>query len=193
MDLTYGTHKKLADGRYYVKVSKPDSTRFMVQLNRVKLLTRFDESDDVTLELNQSSLDKISEIDAHNIASAKVNCQEWFGKAVADKTLETAYTKSLQEFTMNTTKARAGSQVLTKFFGHDKTPVESSALDVGLTCDIILEFSGIWFMQKTFGPIWRIAQVRLLAPPKKLYPDEYLFQDEEGEGEAVPEPDEDYI
>ena len=187
MELAYGTPKKLQDGRYYVKVSKSDESRFMVQLNKVKLLTKFDESDDVTLELSQSALDKISEIDAQNIAASKVNSQSWFGKVLADQTLEAAYSKSTQDTSMNTTKAR-----VTKIFAHDKSPVDPSSVESGTSCDVVIEFAGIWFLKKTFGPIWRIAQVRLSAPPKKLYPDEYLFQDDE-QPEAEPDADEDYI
>jgi hypothetical protein len=188
MEYKYETPKKLQDGRYYVKVSTPNDSRVMIQLNKVRLLTKFDESDDVTLELNQTALEKIAGLDAANIAAAKMNCQAWFGKVMADQTLDAAYTKSTQDLSMNTTKARVGQTVVTKFFAHDRTPVESSVLDVGMTADVMLEFSGIWFMKKTFGPVWRVAQVRLAAPVKKLYPDEYLFQDDEPE-----DADDDYI
>ena len=174
-DIVYGTPKKLQDGRYYVKVSKePSDSRVMIQLNKVKILTQFDASDDVTLELNQAALEKISGVDSNNIAAAKLNCQSWFGKVLADQTLETAYNKSIQDASMNTTKAKG-----LKIFAHDKTAVEAGEVQTGVTCDIILEFAGIWFLKKTFGPVWRLAQVRLLAPPKKLYLDEYLFQDDE--------------
>ena len=186
MDVVYGTPKKLADGRYYVKVSKADESRVMIQLNKVKVLTQFDESEDVTIELNQAALDKISGTDSNNIAAAKLHCQSWFGKALADQTLETAYTKSNQDVSMNVTKARG-----LKIFAHDKAAIEASSVQSGVSCDVILEFAGIWFLKKTFGPVWRLAQVRLLAPPKKSYPDEYLFQDEETP-ESVDE-DEEYI
>ena len=189
--ITYGTPKKIPDGRYYLKVTDENNERIMVQLNKVRLLTTFTDSDDVTIDLNPAALQRIAEIDAQNISAAKTNCQEWFGKALADQTLEAAYSKSTQELTMNTTKAKVGSQVVTKTFSHDKSIVDTSQLVVGTECDVILEFSGIWFMKKTFGPIWRIAQVRLLAPPKRIYPDEYLFQD--AEEEAPAETDEDYI
>jgi hypothetical protein len=190
MNISYGTPKKIPDGRYYLKVDQgTGGSRVMVQLNKVRLLTTFTESDDVTIELNPAALEKIAEVDAQNIAAAKANCQEWFGKVLADQTLEAAYTKSTKELTMNTSKAKVGSQVVTKTFSHDKNIIDTNQLVIGTECDVILEFSGIWFMKKTFGPIWRIAQVRLLAPPKKVYPDEYLFQDAEEPAET----DEDYI
>jgi hypothetical protein len=112
-DIVYGTPKKLQDGRYYVKVSKADDARVMIQLNKVKILTQFDASDDVTLELNQAALEKISGTDSNNIAAAKLNCQSWFGKALADQTLETAYNKSIQDASMNTTKAKENRELFT--------------------------------------------------------------------------------
>ena len=191
--MNYGSPKKIPDGRYYLKVTdEATGGRVMVQLNKIRLLTTFTDSDDVTLELNPAASAKISEVDSLNISAAKANCQEWFGKSLADQTLEAAYTKSIQDLTMNTTKAKVGSQVVTKTFSHDRSIVDTNQLVIGTECDVILEFSGIWFMKKTFGPIWRVAQVRLLAPPKKLYPDDYLFQDASEENE-IAETDEDYI
>ncbi len=191
--MKYGAPKKLPDGRYFLKVTSDAGDRVMVQLNRVHLLTTFTESDDVTMKLSQSAVDKVAAIDAENIAAAKANCVEWFGKTLADQTLEAAYAKSSQDLTMNTSKARVGSQVVTKVFSHDKNILDTDSLVIDTECDVVLEFSGIWFMKKTFGPIWRIAQVRLLAPPKKLYPDEYLFQDEDSEVATQEENDEDYL
>ena len=190
--MNYGTPKKLPDGRYFLKVSQGESAdRVMVQLNRVRLLTTFTEADDVTIELTPEAAARIAEVDLQNIAAAKEHSQAWFGKALADQTLEAAYAKSTQDLTMNTTKARVGSQVVTKAFSHDKTVLDTSALVIGTTCDVILEFSGIWFLKRTFGPVWRVAQVRLLAPPKKVYPDEYLFQD--APEDPAPESDDEYV
>jgi hypothetical protein len=181
MDVVFGTPKQLSDGRFFAKVANSDESRVMIQLNKVKLLTKFDESDDVTIELSESALAKIVGIDEQNVAASKVNSQAWFGKVLADQTLEAAYSKSVSGLTMNIGKAK-----VTKVFDHTKTAIDSSSIDSNTVGDVILEFCGIWFLKKTFGSIWRIAQVRLLAPPKKSYPDEYLFQDDE----TPPEPEE---
>ena len=138
--VTYGSPKKLPDGRYYLKVTDESGGRVMVQLNKVKLLTTFTESDDVTLQLNTQALEKIANIDEQNIVAAKANSQEWFGKVLADQTLEAAYVKSTQDLTMNTTKAKVGSQVVTKTFSHDRTVVDTEQLVIGTDCDVILEF-----------------------------------------------------
>jgi hypothetical protein len=191
--MNYEKPKKIPDGRYYVKVSNNDSSRVMVQLNRAKVLTRFSDSDDVTLELTPEALAKVSAIDTDVIEASKANCLEWMGKKVSDQTLETAYTKSSSgESRMNVSKASVKGAIVTKAFSFDKTPIDHDMLDAGAVCDVILEFSGVWFMKKTFGPIWRIAQLRVCAPPKKLYPDEYLFQDADDTPNECEE-DDDYL
>jgi len=191
--MIFGKPKKLPDGRYYLKVTKDDESRVMYQLNKTKLVTKFDDSENVTLELTESAATTVSKVDDEILAAAKENCLDWFGKNLAEKTLDTAFSKSVKDNVMNVGKATVKGQVLTKVFNSvTKEAVETSALQSDTVCDVMLEFSGVWFMKKTFGPIWRIAQARILAPPKKLYPDEYLFQDSE-EAEEQSEEDTDYI
>lgn len=191
--MIFGKPKKLPDGRYYLKVTKDDESRVMYQLNKTKLVTKFDDSENVTLELTESAASTVSKVDDEILAAAKENCLDWFGKNLAEKTLDTAFSKSVKDNVMNVGKATVKGQVLTKVFNSvTKEAVETSALQSDTVCDVMLEFSGVWFMKKTFGPIWRIAQARILAPPKKLYPDEYLFQDSE-EAEEQSEEDTDYI
>lgn len=191
--MIFGKPKKLPDGRYYLKVTKDDESRVMYQLNKTKLVTKFDDSENVTLELTESAAATVSKVDEEILAAAKTNCLDWFGKNLAEKTLDTAFSKSVKDGVMNVGKATVKGQVLTKVFNSvTKEAVETNTLEADAVCDVMLEFSGVWFMKKTFGPIWRIAQARILAPPKKVYPDEYLFQDSE-EAEEQSEEDTDYI
>ena len=192
--MIYGQPKKLPDGRYYLKVSTDDGNRCMLQLNNTTLLTKFSESENVTLSLNDKSLAKIQAVNAQNLESAKENGESWFGKQVSEKTLEAAYSPNVKDNTIITSKATVNKNVVTKCYDHEKNPVDLDNLDENMKCDVIVEFSGLWFMKKTFGPIWRIAQIRLKAPPKKVYPDDYLFNDSEDEDSGAPEEnDEDYI
>lgn len=191
--MIFGKPNKLPDGRYYLKVTKDDESRVMYQLNKTKLVTKFDDSENVTLELTEKSAEIIKKVDEEILSAAKLNCVDWFGKTLSDKTLDTAFSSGVKDLVMNVGKATVKGQVLTKVFSATtKEALETSALEADATCDVMLEFSGIWFMKKSFGPIWRIAQARLLAPPKKVYPDEYLFQDSEESGEQSEE-DTDYI
>jgi len=192
--MIYGSPKKLPDGRYYLKVQTDEGNRCMVQLNNTTLLTNFSEGENVTLSLTEKSLEKVQMINSHNLEAAKENSQEWFGKEVSEKTLETAYTPSLNDNTIIVGKATVNKNIVTKCYDHEKNSVDFDSVGEGVKCDVMIEFSGLWFMKKTFGPIWRIAQMRLKAPPKKIYPDEYLFNDSDDEPSNQPEEnDEDYI
>lgn len=189
--MLYGTPKKTTDGRYYLKCTREDgSSRVMVQLNNVVMTSSGDGS--VLLELLDTT--KIDSVDSQNLEAAKNNSSEWFGKELNEKTLETAYQSSMKNNTMNVNKATVSGRVVTKFYNYDKTPLEDTEFDEGseMKCDAMLEFSGLWFMKKTYGPIWRLAQVKLKAPPKKMYPDECLFEDQEEDVDPE-EQDGDYI
>lgn len=158
--------KKTQDGRYYVKPVEPK----LVQLNSVKIVSV--SQDTITLALGDEAQQAISAIDASNLEAAKVNSESWFSRVVQDKTLEAAYGKSFTDGVMNVTKpviyrVYRGKEIT------DDQPVE------GDVCDVVVEFGGISFTKKTFGPVWKILQTRLKVLPKKKYHEEYLFQDDE--------------
>jgi len=178
--MQYSKPSQLPDGRYYSKILNDDNSRVLVQLNNVKLLTLFDsEDEDVTLSLSEAVCEKIQNYDNQTLQSAKENSTEWFGKDLPEKTLETAFTQSLTSGCMNVSKLKSKSKVLTRVYSHDKELVDSNVLEENTVCDVVLELSGVWFMKKTFGLVWRVVQVRMKPPPKKPKEPVYLFQDEE--------------
>ena len=177
--MQFSTVIRLDDGRRYTKATGEDDNRVMVQLNGVTIVSKFDDADTVTIELPDTA--RVDDIDAQNLTAAVENCEEWFDREVPKKTLETAYTSSLRDSTMNVSKATVNGKVVTRIYDSTRTPVDVGDLQEMQKCDVILEYSGLWFAKKTFGPIWRIAQVRLRAKPKPVYPDEYLFQGDESD------------
>ncbi len=193
--MLYTTPKKIPDGRYYLKVSTDEGNRVMLQLNNTTLDTKFSSEENVTLSLSEDGQRRIEAVNEANLEQAGKNSQEWFGKSVTEKTLQAAYTTNLTGNVMNVGKATVNKTVVTKCYNHKKETVDLDELDENVLCDVMVELSGLWFAKKTFGPIWRIAQIRLKAPPKKKYPDEYLFADEDHENseESSEENDEDYI
>ena len=184
--MNYGQPRQANDGRYFLKVNKT------IQLDNVTLDTSFSESNDLTFTLPPKAQEQIKHVDSQNLVAAKENCSVWFKKELSDKTLNAAYTDSLKDDgTMNVTKASVKSQIVTKVFNFDKSLMGGGDSDVqeGTKCDVIFEFSGIWFSKKTFGPMWKIVQLRLKSPPSKKYSDEYLFQ----EGESSDGSDSDFF
>jgi hypothetical protein len=84
---------------------------------------------------------------------------------------------------MNVTKSTKNPLI---YYDSNKILKDSSLLENGTVCDVLLEMIGVWFLKKTFGVQWRIVQVRDTKPLKVP---EYLFQDEEEENQ---EDDDDY-
>ena len=175
--MKYGiTPVQLADGRYFVKVTGDDDKRVFVQLNNTKLLSDLSD-DEVTLQVDEKYHGQITDIDASTVEAAKLNSAAWFGKELPARTLDAAAAKSLVDSNMDVGKITNKDQVvLVKVYDHTKTEISDSVLS-GTVCDILLECTGVWFLKKTYGPVWRIIQVRLKAPPKKPKVSQYMFQD----------------
>ena len=61
----------------------------------------------------------------------------------------------------------------------DQETFQSIDNEILTRCDVMLELSGLWFLKKSFGPIWRVIQVRVRGAPKAPdFPKEYLFTDD---------------
>ena len=190
--MKYGTAPvQLADGRYFVKVSGDDGSRVFIQLNNTKLLSDLSE-DEVTLHVDEKYHDKIREIDAQTVEAAKLNSAAWFGKELPAKTLDAAAAKSLVDSSIDVGKITNKDRVvLVKVYDHTKTETAEPVL-ADTVCDVLLECTGVWFLKKTYGPVWRITQVRLKSPPKKPKMLQYMFQDDEAD-EADEEEEEEYF
>ena len=178
---------QLPDGRYYSKVLTDEDKRVIVQLNNSTLVSNFDE-DEVTISLNEAGQSKINDFDNQNVDAAKENTETWFGKVLTDKTLEAAYSKSITNDCMIVTKLTNNkNKVLTNIYTHDKQLADPELLTESTVCDVVLEFSGIWFRNKSYGSVWRVVQVRMKPPPRKPKVQEYLFQDEDKSGSSSEE------
>lgn len=172
--MLYSEVKKLSDGRYYTKATKEDGSRVFVQLNGVTLLSRFADTDTVLMDVTQSK-SKLDEVDSHNIESAKNHSTEWFGKEMSDKTLEAAYTRVVTQDNEFTVK-KIHSDV--KVYDSKRQEIDPETLKEGDVCDVILEFSGLIFSKKSFGPHWKLVQVKCRPLPKKSFVD-YMFEDDD--------------
>ena len=173
------TPKQLPDGKFFVKVLNDDDSRVLVQLNNSQHNSDFSE-DDISIGVHAQYQQGVIDLDAATVSAAITNCKEWFGKELSVKTLEAAFSKSLVDSTIDVSKFVSKHKVLTKVYDHTKTEVvvDSSNVVSGTVCDVLLECTGIWFLKKTYGLMWRLVQIRLKPPPKKSHADTYLFQDD---------------
>lgn len=170
--MLYNPPTKGDDGLYFVKALNDTKRKCLVQLNKVNVA---DISGDMVFDLiNEVNVRKIADIDALNLESALENCETWFGKQLSEKVIEGAYTSSISDNQIT------GERLdVTKVFNAQQEQVDIESVQVGKTCDVILEFSGIWFAKKSFGASWNVVQVRVHPDPiLDTYPEEYAFVDE---------------
>lgn len=166
--MIYDKLTKGEDGLYHVRAFTDDHKRHFVQLNDVTIT---DVGEELVLDVTS---DKVNAIHDLNIQNAIDNSQEWFGKNLAEKTLRSAYTR---EDTLSADRIPG-----TKVFDHEKSAVDFDTLAPGETCSVIVEFAGLWFAKKAFGPSWNVVQVRKRQPEEKFdesYPEDYMFEDDE--------------
>lgn len=178
--MEYGVPQKLPDGRYFLKISGARH-----QVNGLVL------QDSLTAKSVNFKTDSniFSVIDEQILTQAKKSKQEWFGKDLSDETIQNAYQESVTDGVLGASLATIKGQVATVAFDTRKNPVELQDIQTGTPCDCVLELSGLWFLKKSFGPIWRIVQVRVRAQPKvPEIPKDYLFSDDPEEPEEVDDP-----
>jgi hypothetical protein len=168
--MEYATPQKLPDGRYFLKI-----TGARRQVNGLILQDSL-----ASKSVNFKTDSKIfSEIDEQILAQAKLSKQEWFGKDLSDETIQNAWQESVTDGVLGASLATVKGQVVTVAFDTRKNPVELQDIQPETSCDVVLELSGLWFLKKSFGPIWRVLQVRVRAAPKAPeFSKEYLFSDE---------------
>ena len=171
--MLYNAPVKGDDGLYFVKALNDDKRKCLVQLNKVKVS---EVSGEVVFALiSDTNIDKIKNVDSQNLVAAHENAESWFGKALSEKVVEGAYTPSLVNDQLSGDKIE-----VTKVFNSAREVVDFDLVQPEKTCDVILEFSGLWFAKKAFGSSWNIVQVRLHDDPVlDVYPDEYSFIDDD--------------
>lgn len=171
--MLYNAPAKGDDGLYFVKALNDSKRKCLVQLNNVKIA---DVSGDIVMDLgSEANISKIQDIDAQNLSAAVENAETWFGKKLSDKVVEGAYTSSVADNQIT------GERIeVTKVFNSDQEMVDFDVVQPEKTCDVILEFAGLWFAKKSFGSSWNVVQVRVHPDPVlDTYPEEYAFVDDE--------------
>jgi hypothetical protein len=173
--MMYTAPAKGEDGLYFVKVLRDDKRKHLIQLNKVKIT---DVSGEIVMDLgSEMNTQKISAVDTSNLDAALENCESWFGKKVSEGVIKGAYKSNLDADALTCDRLD-----VTRVFNAQQEIVDFETVQPGKTCDAILEFAGIWFAKKAFGPTWNVVQVRVHDDPEPIldtYPEEYAFVDED--------------
>lgn len=181
---SYSEVKKLQDGRYFAKVSNEDGKRHTRQFNNVTLKSNLTETKNVILDVSHS-MGVFDDYKTRIIEAAVENSETWFSKTLNQKTVEAAFENPVtQDGEITVSKVTPNVPV----FDHTRNQVNPE-LPEDVVCDVILEYSGLIFNKRSFTALWRIAQVKLKAPPKTKPYSEYMFEDEE---EVVQDSEDDF-
>ena len=182
--MIYNTLLKGEDGLYHSRALNDEKKRYFIQLNEVTVSDVDQETGEVSFEVSgEDNQAKVEAVHVTNLQSALENSKTWFGKDLPEKTVSGAYTRSEN---LETDRISA-----TRIFDHKKEPVEFNSVSVGMTCTAVIEFSGLWFAKKAFGPTWNIVQLKIHeekipeaeaeveVEQEETYPDQYMIQDSE--------------
>lgn len=166
--MEYGKPSKLQDGRYFLRVTNGDGSRVLKQINGVEVQEAHC--------LKVPSGDFLREYDEDILASAEKNSEEWFGKKFDMDALKKAFDSSVNTSLLEAPFAKRGGTVATRVFDCDRNEVSPDVLVPGTKCDVVVELVGLWFLKKSFGPVWRLVQARLKK--ESTFPSKYMFSDE---------------
>ena len=161
---------KLTDGRYFVKITNEDKTRVFKQINGVEVAAPG------CYKVTKTDL---SEYDDAIIAKATESSELWFGKVVPEETLKNLYESSITDDVFEASLMKIKGKTVTVLFDSNKKEISLDQLTTGVKCNLFVELSGIWFLKKNFGPIWRVAQARIVESQKSSVTKSYMFTDEE--------------
>ena len=169
--MIYNAPIKGEDGLYFVKALNDDKRKCFVQLNGVKVS---EVSEEVVFNLDSEvNTQKIEAIDTTNLVAAQEQCETWFGKKLSENVIKGAYTLSVKDGQVTSERIDA-----TRVFNMQQEAFDFENVQPEKTCDVILEFAGLWFAKKAFGTTWNLVQVRVHDEPiVDTYPEEFAFVD----------------
>ena len=169
--MEYAKPQKLPDGRYFLKISGQ-----RLQVNGVVAQDGL-ASKSINFKITDQAV--FDAIDAELLAKAKESKVEWFGKELSDETITNAFQESVTDGALGASLASVKGQVVTLAFDSQKNALALEDVAAGSQCDVVFELAGLWFLKKSFGPIWRVIQVRVRTGSRvQNFPKEYLFSDE---------------
>ena len=169
--MEYGKPQKLPDGRYFLKISG--------QRHQVNGVVAQDGLASKSINFKIEDQTVFDTIDAELLAKAKESKVEWFGKELSDETITNAFQESVTDGVLGASLVSIKGQVATLAFDRQKNPLALEDVAAGSQCDALFELAGLWFLKKSFGPIWRVVQVRVRTGTQAPnFPKECLFTDE---------------
>lgn len=168
MYMEFSDITKLPDGRYYVKLS--NDVRVIEKNVKIGEI-----QDDMVVTLSDTS-----QIQAHDqkiIDAAFENSTQWFQREIVKDVISGYYQSALEDKILqivpNTTPK---GKLAVGMFSDAKDPLDR--VDPGTVCTVLLQLDGLWFLKKSFGPVWKLMQVRVKRQAKPI---QCLIDDEDSD------------
>jgi hypothetical protein len=170
--------------KYYIDYDIEDQPIFF-QINKVVLSSEpifIDEDQgyiDVEVKERIGETSKFFlELDNFNQVSCFKNCEDWLGKSLSMKDVESVYKSS---FKNNMLRVKIERDNI-KIFDTKKNKLDlENDIKVGNILDVIVEISGLKVMKNAFATHLVLRQIRKNPDPipkSKVIPNEYLFLDD---------------
>ena len=169
--MEYSEPTKIPDGRYFVRISNKDG-RIFEQINRAEF------SRDNCFQVKDNK-DQLNKYDDMIIQEAVKSSETWFSKKLEEPFLRGVYESSISDGVLEAPFAKIKGSVVAIAFDTEKERVNLESVVPGSSWDIVIELVGIWFLKKTFGPVWRVIQLRhSKTRTPTVVPKDYMFSDE---------------
>jgi hypothetical protein len=168
--MEYTSPVKLPDGRYYVKVANDTGARILernVKLGEIQ--------EDMVLTLNDVS--QINSFDDKIISNAVEHSAQWFQREITHDVIKGYYQSALDDNILQCIpNLSPKGKIAVAFFSDAKETL--TKVDAGTVCTVLLQLDGIWFLKKSFGPVWKLVQVRV---KRQAQPIPCLIEDEDSD------------
>lgn len=162
---------------YFARVTN-DGQKVHFTLKKCTINDPLEASTDIAITPSTEAVELFEAIDSEIVDAAKANKKSWFGRELANSTIEKAFKPSVSEDGVIGRLVQVGGKCRAKYFkgkeAHDLSEFEAPGL-----ADIIMELAGVWFLQKQYWPVWRIVQVRHVPKKKPVYQEDCMFDSDE--------------
>ena len=134
---------------------------------------------------------KIDALDEIMIDVATANSEAWFGKKMTKDLVAEFYRKLVNNKNPQyppVLKVKVGvgmnGEPNAQFYDEQRNPVSIEYLSKGTVVKMICEVSSVWFVNKTFGCTFRLAQAAVVSKPRRLQG--YAFQEDDDSENVEP-------
>ena len=165
--------KELDDGVKEIAIRDDEGSPMIRKFKNVKVSSTGDE---ILLEIK----DDVGSIESEVLSKAKECKETWFGKPLADARIESAFSSSFSP-DAGFLSVRPSQSI--KYYSSDLKPIEEALLEDGSRVDVVVQLSGVHFLQKSFETVWILHQVKFLKTTKKAVCEfsECMFEEEQEE------------